>query len=300
MRFMHLPDRNGLRSDQHSVFSIKRERPCYERASVFVSLIVLGLVFLPEIELPTRTFSFHVLGSLASIRLSATELMAALLASLACTGTDSLVRSHPLVRRGKSRYTFAFWALPGLSVVAATLLLPLAPNGTVAPLRPYWLGGLALTALLLLLIAVAQYHTVDPTDPGYRLARLALNIFVYLVALGLFTLIYGSKARSLLSATTTAAVGGLLALELLRGVHHNLRLTGIYALITGLASGEVTWALNYWTVGRLTGGLLLLLVFYLVTGFSREGLLRRLNRRALVEFALVALVGLGLIIKYRP
>ena len=294
MRFMHLPDGNGLRSDRHSVFSMKRERPCYEGASVFVSLIVLGLVFLPEIELPTRTFSFHVLGSLASIRLSATELMAALLASLACTGTDSLVRSHPLVRRGESRYTFAFWALPGLSVVAATLLLPLAPN------RPYWLGGLALTALLLLLIAVAQYHTVDPTDPGYRLARLALNIFVYLVALGLFTLIYGSKARSLLSATTTAAVGGLLALELLRGVHHNLRLTGIYALITGLASGEVTWALNYWTVGRLTGGLLLLLVFYLVTGFSREGLLRRLNRRALVEFALVALVGLGLIIKYRP
>jgi hypothetical protein len=272
----------------------KRETPCYERASVFVSLIVLGLAFLPKMELPTRTFSFHVLGSLASIRLSVTWLMAALLASLACTGTDSLIRSHPLVRRGENRYTFAFWALPGLSVVAATLLLPLAPNKT------YWLGGLALTALLLLLIAVAQYHTVDPTHASYRLARLALNIFAYLVSLGLFTLIYGSKARSLLSATTTAAVSSLLALELLRGVHHNLRLTGLYALIAGLAVGEVNWALNYWTVGRLTGGLILLLTFYLVTGLSREGLLRRLNRRALVEFALVALVALGLIIKYRP
>jgi hypothetical protein len=272
----------------------KREIPCYERASVFISLIVLGLAFLPKIELPTRTFSFHVLGSLASIRLSVTWLMAALLASLACTGTDSLIRSHPLVRRGENRYTFAFWTLPGLSVVAATLLLPLAPNKT------YWLVGLALTALLLLLIAVGQYHTVDPTHPRYRLARLALNILVYLVALGLFTLIYGSKARSLLSATTTAAVSSLLALELLRGVHHNLRLTGLYALIAGLAVGEVTWALNYWPVGRLTGGLILLLIFYLVTGLSREGLLRRLNRRALIEFALVALVALGLIIKYRP
>ena len=284
---MHPPGGNDLGSE-------KREIAYYERASVFVSLIVLGLAFLPEIELPTRTFSFRVLGSLASIRLSATGLMAVLLASLACTGTDSLVRSHPLIRRGESRYTFAFWALPGLSVVVATLLLPLAPN------RPYWLGGLALTALLLLLIAVAQYHTVDPTDPGYRLARLALNISVYPVAFGLFSLIYGSKARSLLSATTTAAVGSLLALELLRGVHPNLRLTGLYALITGLALGEITWALNYWTAGRLTGGLLLLLVFYLVTGLSQEGLLRRFNRRALVEFALVALVGLGLIIKYRP
>jgi hypothetical protein len=286
MRFMHLPDGNSFRSE--------KEISCYERVSVFVSLIVLGLAFLPEIELPTRTFSFYVLGSLASVRLSVTWLMAILLASLACTGTDSLVRSHPLVRRGESRYTFTFWALPGLSVVAVTLILPLAPN------RPYWLGGLALTALLLLLSAVAQYHTVDPADPSYRLARLALNIFVYLVALSLFTLIYGSKARSLLSATTTAAVGGLLALELLRGVPHNLRLTALYALITGLALAEITWALNYWTVGRLTGGLFLLLVFYLVTGLSREGLLRRLNRRALVEFSLVALVGLGLIIKYHP
>jgi hypothetical protein len=287
MHPMHLHDGNDLGSE-------KREIPYYERASVFVSLIVLGLAFLPEIELPTRTFSFHVFGSLASIRLSATGLMAILLASLACTGTDSLVRSHPLIRRGESRYTFAFWALPGLSVVAATLLLPLAPN------RPYWLGGLALTALLLLLIAVAQYHTVDPADPGYWIARLALNISVYIVAFGLFTLIYGSKARSLLSATTTAAVGSLLALELLRGVHPNLRLTSLYALITGLALGEITWALNYGTAGRLTDGLLLLLVFYLITGLSREGLLRRFNRRALVEFALVALVGLGLIIKYRP
>ncbi len=285
MNFVHLS--NGLGSE-------KREIPCYERASVFVSLIVLGLAFLPEIELPTRTFSFRVLGSLASIRLSAKWLMTALLASLACTGTDSLIRSHPLVRLGEIRYTFVFWALPGLSVAAATLLLPLAPN------KPYWLGGLALTALLLLLIAVAQYHTVDPTDPAYRLARLALHIVVYLVALGLFTLIYGSKARSLLSATSTAAVGSLLALELLRGVHPNLRLAGLYALITGLAAGEVTWALNYWTLGRLTGGLLLLLVFYLVTGLAREGLSGRLNQRTLVEFALVALVALGLIIKYRP
>ena len=285
MSFVYLS--NGLGSE-------RREIPCYERASVFVSLIVLGLAFLPEIDLPTRTFSFRILGSLASIRLSAKWLMTALLASLACTGTDSLIRSHPLVRQGESRSTFAFWALPGLSVVAATLLLPLAPT------KPHWLVGLALTALLLLLIAVAQYHTVDPADPAYRPAHLALNILVYLVALGLFSLIYGNKARSLLSATSTAAVGSLLALELLRGVHPNLRPTILYALITGLALGEVTWALNYWTIGRLTGGLLLLLVFYLVTGLSREGLSGRLNRGALVEFALVALVALGLIIKYRP
>lgn len=287
MSFMHPLEGNSPRSENRGI-------PCYERASVFVSLIVLGLAFMPEVRLPTRIFSFHILGSSASIQLSVTWLMAALLGSLACTGTDSLIRSHPLVRWGEVRYTFTFWALPGLAVVTATLALPLAPT------RLYWLSGLALTTLSLLLIAVAQYHTVDSTDPSYRPARLALNIFVYIIGLSLFTLIYGSKARSLLSATTTAAVGGLLAFELLRGIHHNLRLTGLYALITGLALGEITWALNYWTIGRLTGGLLLLLIFYLVTGLAREGPSQRLNRQALIEFALIALMGLGLIIKYRP
>ncbi len=282
MSFVHPSAGNDLRSE-------KREAACCEKAGVFVSLIVLGLAFLPELELPTRTF--HLLGSLASIRLSATGLMAALLAGLACTGTESLVRSHPLVRRGEVRHTFVFWALPGLSVTAVTLLLPLAPDKV-------WLSGLAMTALLLLLIAVAQYHTVDPTDPGYRVARQALNIFAYIVAFGFFALIY--KARSLLSAPIAAAVGGLLALELLRGAHHSLRLVAFYALVTGLALGETAWALKYWTASRLTGGLFLLLVFYLLAGFSREGLLRRLDRRALVEFSLVALVGLGLIIKYHP
>jgi len=104
----------------------------------------------------------------------------------------------------------------------------------------------------------------------------------------------------LLSATATLAGGGLLALDLLHGARQSLGRTSLYALIVGLVMGEIVWALNYSKVNSLTAGILLLLIFYLITGLSRQGLLGLLSRRILIEFALVALVGLLLLLKYVP
>ncbi len=269
--------------------------PNYDRLSVVVSLILLCLALSLIIELPTRTFSFVVLGSPLTIRFSQNWPVAALLASMACVGTDSIVRLHPLSRgRKKLPCTFVFWILPGLATLLATLLLPRAPN------RIYTLGSLATTGILLPLIITAEYHTVDPAAPGYRAARLGLNVVAYLIALVLFVLVYGSRARSLLSATATLAGGGLLALDLLHGARQSLGRTSLYALIVGLVMGEIVWALNYSKVNSLTAGILLLLIFYLITGLSRQGLLGLLSRRILIEFALVALVGLVLLLKYVP
>jgi len=44
----------------------------------------------------------------------------------------------------------------------------------------------------------------------------------------------------------------------------------------------------------------LLLIFYLVTGLARQGLLGSLGRRVLIEFAAVALIGLALLLRYGP
>lgn len=264
----------------------------YERLSLTVSLVLLGLTFFLVIELPTRTFAFSILGSPLSIRLSETWLMAALLVGLACFGSDAAIRAHPLAYR--ERHPFVFWILPGLSVLLAALVLPVAPD------KFYWLGGLVLTALFLSLVIVAEYHTVDPMALHYGTARLVLDISVYAIALALFTIIYSSKARSLISATTTLAISSLLTLELLRGTRYELRRIGWYALASGVVMGEAVWALNYGKMDGLHGGLLLLLIFYLITGLARQGLLGKLNRRTLIEFGLVALIGLGLLGGYAP
>ena len=48
------------------------------------------------------------------------------------------------------------------------------------------------------------------------------------------------------------------------------RVALVYGGIVGLVLGEVTWALNYWVLPGLTGGLLLLLIFYLLIGIAQH------------------------------
>ena len=55
--------------------------------------------------------------------------------------------------------------------------------------------------------------------------------------------------------------------------------------------------LSYLKLNSLTAGIFLLLIFYLITGLARQGLLKLLNRRILIEFAVVALIGLALLLR---
>ena len=264
--------------------------PNYDKLSVVVSVILLCLVLSLIVVLPTRTFGFVVLGWRLTIGFSQSWLTAALLTGMACVGAASVMRLHPLFQKG----SFVSWILPGLATLLATILLPQAPN-TI-----YALGGLAVMAILLPLIITAEYRTVDPSSPGYKAVRLSLDLIAYLIALVLFALIHESKAPGLLMAAAALGGSSLLTLDLLCGVQQDLRRTGLHALIVGLVMGEIVWALSYSKMNSLTAGIFLLLVFYLITGLARQGLLKLLNRRILIEFAVVALIGLVLLLKYVP
>ena len=50
----------------------------------------------------------------------------------------------------------------------------------------------------------------------------------------------------------------------------------------------------------LTGGLLLLLIFYLMVGIAQQGLLGRLTRRVVMEFVVFAVVALVLMALVGP
>jgi hypothetical protein len=262
----------------------------YDKLSVVVSVILLCLALSLVVVLPT-TFSFIVLGSPLTIQLSQNWLAAALLASMACVGTASIMRLHPLSQGRELPDAFPFLILPSLATLLAAILLSRTPD------RIYALGGLAVMGVLLPLIITAEYRTVDPNAPGYRTARLGLNFIAYLIALVLFALIHESEAHELLSAATALVGSSLLALDLLHGAQQGLRRTSLYALIVGLVMGEIVWALSYSNMNSLTAGILLLLIFYLITGLARQGLLKLLNRRILIEFAVVALIGLALVLR---
>lgn len=265
-----------------------------ERASIVATLVVLGLILAVFLQFPTQTYDLSVLGSPLTITISQTALMAALLVGITCAGTDSIVRSHPVARRLEARHSFVTWTLPGLTALLAAALLPQAPT------QLYRVIGFIVTGLILILVISAEYYTVDPANSRYLAARLSLNAWAYLLALVIFVLIYSAKARSLISATGVTLVSTLLALEFLRGAGRGFSRTALYAAIAGLCTGEIVWAMNYWRISGITGGLILLLGFYVFTGLANQQLQDRLTRRVMVEYAIVALVGLVVLLRFGP
>jgi len=263
-----------------------------DRISVTLGMVLLGLVLFLVVDLPARTFAFVAFGSPLTVQLSKQWLRAMLVAGLAVAGTHSVVSAHPLARHSGRRAGFTAWIVPGLIGFLAPFLLPLAPD-----LR-YWLCGLAVTAALIASVMLLEYHTTDPGVPDYAVARLALNLLTYGVALAAFVLIYRSKARSLVTATATATVSALMVLSLLQVVDQPLRRVALYAVLAGMVMGQSTWALNYWRIQPLTGGVLLLLFFYVVVGVAQQHLQGLLTRRVLVEFLAVAALGVWLILRF--
>jgi hypothetical protein len=269
--------------------------PIYERTSILVSLTLLGLAAYFLIQLPSRAIELTPFGSPLTLVVSQRWLMALLLGGLAATGTNAVVRAHPSLPRRVSGYALTFCVLPGTLIILATLWLPL-----LAPTLSSWAVGMGTTGVLLWFVVLAEYHTIDPRDPRYELARLWLNLVSYGVAFGFFVIIYQTRARSLLSATEVLLVSGLLAASLLRAGPAQVGHTWLFAGIGALVLSQSTWALNFWRISPLTAGLWLLLIFYLFTGLAQQQLLGRLTRRALIEFAAIAAIGLFIIFRYAP
>ncbi len=265
-----------------------------DRISVMGWAALLILVSGSLLTWPTRALTWQVLGSPMTLRIDQTLITSLLLIVVACSGTEAVIRCHPLALQGRLRHTWVHWGLPSSILVLAALLMPMMPS----PI--YRVGSLFLAGLLLALAEVGAYHTADLTDPHYRLARVALNTVVYAVTLVLFLLVYRTRARSLISASLVMVISTLLALELLRGTQQRLSDIGLYAGVAGVLLGEATWALNYWRTTGYTAGLLLLLLFYLIVGLGQQSLMQRLTRRVLLEYALVALVGIALIALVKP
>jgi hypothetical protein len=265
-----------------------------DRANVLAALVVLGLILAAFLNLPAWSREVSVLGSPLTVGISQTTMMSLLLVSITCAGTDTIVRLHPRARRIDGSYSFVTWTVPALTTALAASLLPKAPALT------YEVAGFCLTGLMLILVISAEYVTIDPADRRYAVARLLLNAWAYLLALAVFVLIYSAKARSLISATAVTAASTLLALELLRGAGQGFGRTALYAAIAGLSTGQVVWAMNYMRLGGVSGGLVLLLGFYIATGVALQTLQRKLTRRVLLEYAAVALVGLFVLLRWGP
>jgi hypothetical protein len=295
-----------------------------DRASVMIWVVLMGLAAQRFLVLPERALTTEVFGSPITLTVTANTILAVLLTALVATGTEAVVRAHPKgeprpTRRGPrreyassatpvrpaplsaserealvSRSHWVYWGAPIALILVAIFLLPFAPSAV------YWVLGVIAAGLTLGLVLAGIYHTIDPFQTGYRRARLGMNALTYALALLLFLVVYRTRTRSALSATEVLLVSSLLAMELLRGSNRPTIMVALYAGITGLVLGQATWALNYWRLDSLTGGLVLLVLFYDVVGVSQHALQGRVRRRIILEYALITIAAMALIWEFAP
>lgn len=266
-----------------------------DRISVTTWVLVFGFALSLIVQIPTTVIRFRAFGTPTEVEFTSTMVMAILLAIAASAGAESLIRLHPKRQANRLGLTWAYWALPAAMSIITVVLLPSLPTRLLQGLVILIAGALLAVAFFSL------YATVEPGQPGFRRARLWLDALAYGVALLLFLFVYQARTRSLLSGTLIALTATLLAVELLRTSSNETRRVLIYSAVIGLLLGEMTWALNYWPLlPGLTGGLLLLLAFYLAIGIALQSLQGRLTRRVMIEFGVFAMIAVILITLFGP
>ncbi len=260
----------------------------YERLSIVVSLVLLGMVISLITSAPTRLFTFYIFDTPLTLALSTQWVIGVLLVGLSMMGTDYVLREHPRYRATWMRHTFLFWIVPAAVTSTGALIVP-----RLLALHPLlWIGTMLLTGFGLASVIVAEYHTLSGQARHVIPAQLYLNVVTYVVALLVFTTVYGSRTRSLISGPTVVLFATLFSLALLRTEVEQIAKTWAYSAVIGLLLGELTWVLNYWRISGLAGGVLLMVGFYFLTGLAQLELRGRLNRRLVAEYAGVALLAL--------
>lgn len=273
----------------------------YDRVSVIVGVILVGIVLLLVVDVPPRIFQFRPLGTPLTFNVTAVWAMSTLLVGLSCAGTEAVMRVHPLVRRATVKHTFPNWILPALATLALTISLPQSPD------LLSWLIGLMVGGGVLAWLILMNYQVVA-SDAGRSeqaavTARLGLRVAAYPLAVILFTAIYRTRLRSLVTATAVSMVAMLLAFSILYHSdrdHRSLGRTLFYAGVIGLVLGETTWAFNYWRTNALTVGVLLMVLFYVLTGIVREYARTGVDWQIVIEFLIVAALGTWIVVRFGP
>ena len=273
-----------------------------QRVSVLAWTVAATVSISLFLRLPTVVLTLNVLGSPMSIRISETTVIAVFIAMLTASGTERAIRTHPLFAGDSmghepenAGHTWLFWGLPAAVSILAVLLAPEVNT-------PLFQAGTALfSGGVIAFILFNLYATADRESTGYRQARILLNVLSYTAALALFLLVYQTRTRSLLSGSLIAATAALLAVELLRDVTPRVNVVLSYAAVVALVLGEVAWALNYWPLSGASGGLVLLLIFYLFVGLAGHALHEgHLSRKLVLEYSAFAILALVLIVLIGP
>jgi Protein of unknown function (DUF5656) len=132
------------------------------------------------------------------------------------------------------------------------------------------------------------------------LAYVAVRVVVYLVALAPIVLLYSTKERALLVAPPIGLICAAATWYLLGDTPATRERRILLAAGVGIVVAELAWGLGYWAVVPLVGGAALWLAFYVLSGIVEHGAAQTLDRRIVLEYSFVALVGVLVVMVTAP
>ena len=257
-----------------------RLSPNIDRISILSATILLTYTLTGLINIPSRVISTQLPGFYLEVQINIQTIVSLLVAGLAASGTDWLLREHPL---SQNQRLVQHWLLPALTawVIGVPLFQP--------DFGIYWWLGVSLGGGAIILVLMAEFSVVDPNDVNYTRASIGLSIVAYALFFLLATTLRVTQIRLFLLVPALTIVTALITLRTL-----HLRLRGEWAFaatgITALIVAEIAAAAHYLPLGPVAFGLFLLGPAYALTslfGNFGEG---KSGREAFIEPLVILIV----------
>ena len=260
------------------------------RVSVLTAAVLLAFALTRVLNAP-QFFSLPIaLGNFTlTLSFNMNTVIVLLAAGVTATGMDWLLRTHPTLKIGESR---EHWLLPTLTVLVTGIALYTLPNTSV-----WWLG-FGLGAALFVVVALAEFVVVDPSDARYPVATAILTALAFVIFLILSVALKAANARLIFLVPALFLAGGLVALRTLH-LRLNARWEYAWAIGIGLASAQLGAALHYLPLTPVRFGLVLLAPIYSMTVLSVSLAEGNPFRRAFFEPTVMLLLFWGLAAWFR-
>ncbi len=228
--------------------STSRISPNLDRISVLAGTILLAYTFAGLISIPVREIAAQLPGIYLEFEINTQTFVSFLVACLAASGTDWLLREHPA---SHNQPLAPHLLLPALT--AWVIGVPLHQQA----LGLFWWVGIFLGGSALTLVLIAEFSVVDPNDSNYALASVGLTTVAYALYFLLAATLKASQIRLFLLVPALTLSVLFVSLRIL-----HLQSRGKWAFqeagISALIMAQISLAAFYLPLSPISFGLFLL------------------------------------------
>ena len=257
--------------------------PDRDRLSVLAAVIMLAFSLSHFVDVPVWEPGIQLPGFYLSVRISVQTVVLALVAALTAAGADWLFHVHPALQ---GRSSAPYWLLPSLTTFGIGVLL------MELPFNPVWWASLFMAGIVLMLVLVGEYISIDTQDVRQPFAAAILTAVAFALYLVLVVGLHLAELRLVYLMPWVFLATWLVSV---RALH--LRLQGEWAVyeaaVIAFIVAQFVAALIYWPLSPLTFGLLLLGPAYALNSLFFGLIEERPLRQLLIEPAIALLLAIG-------